>query len=238
MSFLSKLKDRLGSTTYPSGDSFVRALARSILGGAVLDFTHSEGGNYPTTDMGEEVLTKVISGKGLVEDDFIVGSAARRFFKRRDWGSGGKNFIRGTGGYFGIPPPSSRIGDEVYTIVGCRQPLLLRRDLVDNAKNSVVGECYVEGCARGEPLLGNLADHIGFKLDYQGQSSRSSRGFTRCFRDLDSGWLFNEDPRLKSLGLDLSKFRERLKNDPEPMLSIAPEVLLARIRGLKYVDLI
>ncbi|KAJ4388243.1 hypothetical protein N0V93_008850 [Gnomoniopsis smithogilvyi] len=236
--FRSVAGNSVTSPEYPSGVSFVRALARTILSGGVSDFMYVEDGNYPTTDIAEEVLTKVIQGEGLTEDDFIIGSAAQRFFKRMEWGSGGKNFIQGTGGYIGVAPPSARVGDEVYVIVGCQQPILLRRDSAAAAKYSVVGECYIEGYARGEPLLGNLPDHIGFSVDNRSQSSRTEGGVSRCFRDLRTGMLSVEDPRFKDFGVDLNTFLIRLNNEPGAMLTLAPAVLLECIEGLRYIDLI
>lgn len=151
-----------------------------------------------------------------------------------DWGSSGNNFILGTGGYVGVAPPSAKVGDEVFVVVGCQQPLLLRKCIMGESRYSVVGECYVEGCARGEPLLGSLPEHIGFSLI----EGTSRPGWTRRFRDLRSGDLFCEDPRLESLGVDLEEFRRRLAVDPEAMLTLSPDVLQERIAGMRYIDLV
>lgn len=99
---------------------------------------------------------------------------------------------------------------------------------------SVVGECYVEGCVRAEPLLGNLPDHIGFSMI----PSTTTPVWSWVFRDLRSGELFREDPRLDSLGLDLEHFRAQLTEDPKTMLSVAPEVLMARVNSLRKLDLV
>lgn len=221
------------AATYPSGGSLLRAIARTVVSGAVYDFTHVEGGNYPTSEIAEAELSRFVSGVNLVEEDYEIGSNTQRFLKRMDWGSGGNNFITGTGGYVGLGAPSVQVGDEVLVIVGCQQPLTLRKCPADD-KYFVVGECYVEGCARGEPLLGNLPEHVGFKwID-----GTFGVGWLRCFIDLQSGELFREDPRLERLGIDLDEFRIRLAEDPEAILSLTPELLLERIVGLRYIDLI
>lgn len=219
-------------THYPSGCTFVQALSRTMVSGAIADFVYIQGGNFPTSRIAEQVVESVLSGDPIKTEDYRIGSDKQRFFKRMDWGSSGKYFIWGSNGYIGVAPPSTKIGDEIFVIVGCQQPLVLRRCCSrenGNPKFSVVGECYVEGCSRAEPLLGNLPDYIGF-------SPSSARKW--CFRDLRSGELFNEDPRLEGLQVELEDFRAQLTNDPQATLSVAPGILLRRITGLEYIDLI
>ncbi|KAL1857040.1 hypothetical protein Daus18300_010488 [Diaporthe australafricana] len=225
-------------TSYPSGGTLLRALARTILYGLISDFSFFKDGNFPTTEIAEAVFTRFVSGVGLVKEDYNMGSDAQRFLKRMDWGSGEKKFIWGSDGYVGVAPPSIEVGDEVFVVVGCQQPLVLRRNLDRDNCYSLVGECYVEGCARGEPLLGSLPDHIGFEMIINNETWRARKRPSRSFRDLRSGEPFGEDPRLKSLGVELHDFRGRLAEDPEAILSVAPEVLMERIRGLRYINLV
>lgn len=233
--FLRRITPPQSATTkYPSGGFLLRAIARTVVCGALLDFVHVRDGNYPTSRIAEAVVNKFVSGGDLVDEDYKIGSDAQRFLKRMDWGSGGNNFFLGTGGYVGVAPPSTKIGDEIFVVVGCQQPLVLRNCLKGANRYSVVGECYVEGCARGEPLVGNLPDHIGFSM-IEGTAKLE---WSRRFRDLRSGELFHEDPRLESLGVDLHEFRARLADDPEALLSLLPEVLQKRIADLQYIDLI
>ena len=107
--------------------------------------------------------------------------------------------------------------------MGCQQPLVLRKCLKGTNRYFVVGDCYVEGCARGEPLLGNHPDHIGFNL-----IGDTAKVKSRCFRKLRSGELFREVPRLGSLGVDLEELRGRLAEDIGAVLGVPPEVLRER----------
>lgn len=233
--FLRRIAPRQSMTArYPSGGSLLRAIARTVVCGAILDFTHLPDGNYPTSEIAEAEVSRYVSGVDLVEEDYKFGSNAQRFLKRMDWGSGGNNFIMGSGGYIGVAPPSAKVGDEVFVIVGCQQPLLLRKCFEGSNRYSVVGECYVEGCARAEPLLGNLPDHIGFSWIL----GTAGIAWSRCFRDQRSGESFREDPRLRNLGVDLDEFRQRLAVDPEAMLTLSPEVLQECITDLRYIDLV
>lgn len=221
-------------TIYPSGGTFVQALSRTMTSGAIFDFIYLKDGTYPTSQVAEAVVRRILSGVHFKGQDFQIGSDAQRFFKRMDWGSGGKNFIWGTNGYIGVGPPSTRIGDEIFVVVGCQQPLVLRRHPSGEHEYSVVGECYVEGCTRAEPLLGNLPDYIGFTM----RSSATTSDRSWCFRDLRTGEVFYEDPRLEGLGVDLEDFRDHLVAKPQSMLTVAPDTLLERIKGLRYIDLI
>ncbi|KAI7783842.1 hypothetical protein LA080_011315 [Diaporthe eres] len=233
--FLRRITPPQSATVrYSSGGSLLRAIARTVLFGAISDFVHVRDGNYPTSQIAETVVNRFVSGGDLVEEDYKMGSDAQRFLKRMDWGSGGNNFFLGTGGYVGVAPPSTNIGDEIFVVLGCQQPLVLRNCLKGTNRYSVVGECYVEGCARGEPLVGNLPGHIGFSM-IEGTAKLE---WSRRFMDLRSGEIFHEDPRLESLGVNLEEFRARLTEEPEAMLSLSPEVLRKRIADLQYIDLI
>lgn len=227
------------ATGYPSGGSLLRALARSLVFGAVADFAHVRDGNFPTSQAAERVLLRMLTAGQLLPDDHTMGSDVQRFFKRMDWGSGGKNFIECTGGYVGVAPRSTKAGDEVFVVVGCQQPLVLRRQIGGGVgggghRYTVVGECYVEGCARGEPLVGRLGDEVGFMLE----PSPTRAGLSRVFRNLQTGDVSREDPRLVRLGVDLGRFRAQLADDCDAMLRVAPEELMARIDGLERIDLV
>lgn len=233
--FLRSIAPRQSMTTkYPSGGSLLRAISRAVVCGAIYEFAYLRDSNYPTSRTAEAEVSKFVSGADLFEEDYKMGSDAQKFLRRMDWGSGGSNFIFGTGGYVGVAPPSTEIGDEIFVVVGCQVPLILRKCVKGSNLYSVVGQGYVEGCARGEPLLGNLPDHLGFGLI----EGTAKLGWPRCLRDLRSGELVREDPRLKSLGVDLEEFRGRLAEDPEAMLSLSPEVLQERVPSLRYIEMI
>lgn len=226
---ISLVPSSMRSATYPSGGTLVQALSKTILGGATSDFVYLKGGNYPSNHIAEAVLEDVLSGVCVKNEYSKIGSDGQRFFKRMDTGSGGKTFIWGSNGYIGVGPPSTKVGDEIFVVVGCQKPLLLRRQLSGENQYSVVGECYVEGCARAEPLLGNLPDYMGFDFDLD---------HNWCFRDLRSGQLYYEDPRLEGLMVDLGDFRAQLSVDRQATLTVAPDVLLKRIPGLRFLDIV
>jgi len=62
-----------------------------------------------------------------------------------------RRFVTMETGHFGMAPNVVRQGDEVFVVVGCSIPVILRkRD--GGEKYEVVGECYVDGFMKGEGM--------------------------------------------------------------------------------------
>ncbi|KAI1660347.1 HET-domain-containing protein [Daldinia decipiens] len=177
--------------------------------------------NYP--DFGE--------AKQCVE--FIMSNCDINGVNNRDFVRSleGCRLIQCTGGYVGIAPASAQPGDEVYTLLGCLGPLLLRPQ--GNNKFKVIGNCYVLGLAYDEALLGPLPVNIQAIMSYDKRFDR----YAPAFSDLSSGKIFYEDPRLKSLSIDLEDFRGRLQKDPWARLHREPHIFRERGVDLKCIDL-
>jgi len=73
-------------------------------------------------------------------------AAARYSYSRR--------FCVTSEGYFGLFPPGTRLGDQVWVILGAQTPFLCRSLGFPNAWE-LVGECYVHGIMDGEVLRRN-----------------------------------------------------------------------------------
>lgn len=65
----------------------------------------------------------------------------------------GRRLITLETGHFGLAPNTVKRGDGVYVLLGCSTPVVLR-SLTGTSHFEVVGECYVEGFARGEAIEG------------------------------------------------------------------------------------
>ncbi|KAF2644924.1 HET-domain-containing protein [Massarina eburnea CBS 473.64] len=73
----------------------------------------------------------------------------------------GRRLVTLQSGHFGLAPRTARAGDEVFVLLGCSVPVILRP--VENTDFfEVVGECYVEGYADGEAVMG--LDRGAFQL--------------------------------------------------------------------------
>jgi hypothetical protein len=74
-----------------------------------------------------------------------------------------RRFFVTQGGLIGIGPADTQVGDEVYVIGGCRQPLTLRESETvfslpgtDNEPqlcHTLVGDCYIHGIMDGEAAI-------------------------------------------------------------------------------------
>lgn len=65
----------------------------------------------------------------------------------------GRRLVTLDTGHFGLAPETVTRGDGVYVIVGCAAPVVLR-PVPNSSHFEVVGECYVEGFAKGEGMAG------------------------------------------------------------------------------------
>jgi hypothetical protein len=74
----------------------------------------------------------------------------------------GRRLITLETGHFGLAPNTIQRGDGIYVLLGCSMPVVLRL-VADTSHYEVVGECYVEGFARGEALNG--LDEGTFRLE-------------------------------------------------------------------------
>lgn len=95
--------------------------------------------------------------RGLIEDpasanlENIVGlTYASRF---RFYGQG-RLFFFDDKGYVGMCPSSTLPDDQIWVVMGCPSPLILRAQ--ENGRYKIVGECFVQGLMDGEAFLGRI----------------------------------------------------------------------------------
>jgi hypothetical protein len=101
----------------------------------------------------------------------------------------GRSFFQTEEGYFGIGPACVRDGDILSVILGCRNPLLLRRN--DSNEYAVVGECYVIGLMDGEALLGPLPRQFR-------RVSKLSGRYQRAWMNTETQKIQWNDPRFRT----------------------------------------
>jgi hypothetical protein len=85
----------------------------------------------------------------------------------------------------------TRQGDQIYTVLGCRDLLILRP--VDAATYQVVGCCHIHGLSDAEKLMGPLPNPWVFRV-----SSSTSGSRTHCFHNSVTGENSKLDPRLEA----------------------------------------
>ncbi|KAI1155632.1 HET-domain-containing protein [Nemania diffusa] len=140
-------------------------------------------------------------------------------------------------------------GDEVFIILGCTIPMVLRR--TPTGEYEVVGNCYVHGIMDGEALLGVLPHPWKVEI----YPNHNGHGTPR-FRNTDTGITTEDDPRLANTPIptewefiefewtppdpiNCRKFRNRdtgeiINSDPR----LFPEALLERGIPLRTITLI
>lgn len=62
-----------------------------------------------------------------------------------------RRFVTTAGGRFGMTAKTAQIGDEIFVLLGCRLPLLLR-PCPDDGTYRLIGECHIPGVMEGEAM--------------------------------------------------------------------------------------
>lgn len=105
----------------------------------------------------------------------------------------GRVFSTTESDHMGLAPKSARKGDQVYVLLGCQSPMLLRPG--EPGRWSVVGECYTHGFMDGEALLGSLPG----SCNRVARAVPGTPSLWDAFIDRKVGVLQISDPRLGPL---------------------------------------
>ncbi|KAH9905372.1 HET-domain-containing protein [Xylariomycetidae sp. FL2044] len=173
----------LQESKYPPGGTLLEAYVRAL----VADVTNDRlpGLGYPTLkEVIEElaiptVVDGAFTGGGL--PGFWTAAVERWLYNHRLF-KAGNSYI---GTICGKPEP----GDEIFVILGCDVPMVLRP--TQNGEYAVIGDCYVHGIMDDEAVLGGLPHpwRVLVKDDANGLMK------ARYYND-DTGDETSEDPRL------------------------------------------
>ncbi|KAI1380165.1 HET-domain-containing protein [Hypoxylon crocopeplum] len=197
--------DHLQKSQYPTGETYRDALLQTL--------TSSRNEDrwpdllYPTLAELSEVVT---TAEG---SDEAAGRKLSGFYKKMipDWINRCCLFTL-QNGYIGIIYGTPQQGDEVFVILGCDLPMLLRP--TSTGKYEVIGDCYVHGIMDAEALLGPLPSPwrvVG--------KQEEDRYFRVHYNDDDDDTRSpsTEDPRLDGIPIP-SKWEpiewERTRDDP------------------------
>ena len=105
----------------------------------------------------------------------------------------GKSLLWMREGYIGLAPEETQVGDQVYLILGCGAPIILRPK--PNDEWQVVGGCYVHGVEKGRVFLGDLPDRYRHVMRFEEVSGR----YWAAYLDQQTNEILVEDPRLGPL---------------------------------------
>ncbi|KAI4866865.1 HET-domain-containing protein [Hypoxylon rubiginosum] len=168
-------------------------------------------------------------------DDFSISTLHFKSVEVVVSSTSGLQLIQTTDGRLGLASDSVRSGDKICCVLGCQTLLLLRP--LENGTFKVVSPCLVPEFANGATFLRPLPENFRPVQVYNKAASRYESGF----RDVSSGEITYEDPRLKSLPLDpgyLDSFRERLDRHHTVSIYVDPEILRKSGVDLRCFDLV
>ncbi|KAH0437965.1 hypothetical protein CcaCcLH18_03641 [Colletotrichum camelliae] len=141
-------------------------------------------------------------------------------------------------GHFGLGSSAARAGDEIFVVLGCRMPIVMRP--MEDSKYSIIGPCYIPHLSHGEAVLGPLPD--GWKMMF---GSKNREYFVapdgsqtledpRMEEDLPFGW--EQDESADQGYLVWKRFEDNVWNIFDPRQT--PEQLKARGVKLKVITLV
>ncbi|KAI0968156.1 HET-domain-containing protein [Xylaria arbuscula] len=173
----------LQTSNYPNGETLLDAYIQTIFLG-LLDERYF-GFGYPTLSQIRDTLTKLKDYDGNVDRSIQLDIHVTRT------ASAGKMFTT-SNGYLGKTTSPIQPGDDVFIILGCDGPMILRP--TSAGEYEIVGDCYLHSVMDGEALLGALPHPWKVKL------LNDERGFRiPKFYNSDSIEIREYDPRLDSI---------------------------------------
>ena len=104
-----------------------------------------------------------------------------------------RSLFRMKEGYIGLAPEVAQVGDQVYVILGCDAPLILRPTM--NNEWQVVGRCYIDGVEDGRVFLGDLPKPYRRVIRFEEVSGK----WWPAYLNQQTGDILVEDPRLGPL---------------------------------------
>lgn len=223
-SFRCLLNENDMLSRYVDGGTILTAYAVTLLFGRFREAREPPSGHQPSLEECKDLLARIFSG---AECD---GMGDRKLLHTLEHRAAGRRLFEGTGGFLGIAPSQAEEGDEICVFLGCHVPLVIRP--TGEGKFRVVGECYVPGVSAGEALLGPLPAGIQAVIALSGDEHY------RAFRDLETGSISFEDPRLITLPVDLTGYRRKAAIDPGAFIHVEPDILRQRGIDAKFFDLV
>ena len=222
--FLDILPRRVLDRTYVGGGSLLRAYCRTVCCDSFADRHDPPSTGFPRAADSTEEVTRYLEWDKLIDrplPNFPANSELGMFTREMGGLCKSRLLFQTREGYIGLCPESTRIGDVVAVILGCKTPIILRP--VGDKQFRVVGESYVCGMMNGEAILGPLPTGVTpvsmtrFRDERTGkvvsQDSRMLRmlghfkGFEKEYKKQNGAGMWNvEVPTLLNVGVPITHF--------------------------------
>ncbi|KAI1259471.1 HET-domain-containing protein [Xylariaceae sp. FL1019] len=178
---------KLQISTYPTGETHLDAYLHTLSMGQLKDRMNDQK-KYPS-------LNEV-----RIETSFYLDTPPAAYYQHV-----AANWLRDcciftlSNGYVGLIYGKPQIGDEVFVMLGCDAPMLLRARL--DGSYEVVGDCYVHGIMDGEVILGPLSQSWSVEIVKDMNTGKSRQLYHSVAREPKIRTY--DDPRLASVPLPL-----------------------------------
>ncbi|KAI1469849.1 HET-domain-containing protein [Daldinia caldariorum] len=211
-------------------DDLLEAYAKTLVWGCIdNEMSDIPFIRLPSLGEAKKVIAELYSESRYAPELFQPGSPGYEFLQRSRV-VGGKKFARCSNGYFGMAPPHTQVGDHFCVLIGFNGIAALRP--MPNDQFVLLGEAYIDQLRIGEGLLGPLPENVQIFLTTH--ANKAIFGF----RDKESADITFEDPRLRNLRIDLSDYREQLKEDGSAILFVDPQVFASIGVNVQSFDMI
>ncbi|KAI1802000.1 HET-domain-containing protein [Daldinia bambusicola] len=189
---------------YPSRGTYRDAWLETLALGRVEDRRYGAG--WPSL---ESLAAMVAAPEGTVSREEKALSDGWKI-----WTTGrinGSYLFSTQNGYVGMINGEPQQGDEIFVVLGCNMPMLLRP--TTSGEYEVIGDCYVHGIMDGEGLFGTIPPpwtvQIGTDADNRVRA---------CFYNEETGVMYRDHQRLQEVPLPLGWEEvtewERTRADP------------------------
>lgn len=144
----------------------------------------------PSEDIRIELFSQFLQNDGFTEH---MTRQSRQILFDISLSCYDRSFITTQEGYIGLGPRFARPNDEIWVVIGCHVPLVLRPTLKSRKiQYQVIREIYASGVMNGEALFGQVPERFQPVLRYD----KDVGGGVPSFLDSQTGLCTDEDPRL------------------------------------------
>jgi hypothetical protein len=213
LTFLQAIKPSQGGPLIqcPQRQSLTEAYCRTLIADFFQDAFEFSRPRLPTITDAINFLTTMWSKKPGLSDDKVWSHASAAYSREFSGALEGRSFIHTDGGYIGLAPTGTQIGDIVCILLGSHYPLVLRPAADANGRRTwlVVGACYVHGVMDGEAIYQNkhAARYKAMYIDCREQDELID-GTSSALYDPDEG-TYRTDPAalLEEAGVKVEEYR-------------------------------
>ena len=181
------MRGKTKDDSYVAGGFIIDALCRILCGGTFAEDWLPLEPIFPKFHESKEYVRNLMEFGEPVEPSRFIDRVIEMVRSRAVFQTGN--------GYIGLGPDSIKSRDQVYVILGCEFPLILRPS--DTESHRVVGECYIDGFMESEALLGALPENWHYVSHYLPDLNKNSN--FDVLKDTQTGEIQAGDPRLGSL---------------------------------------